>query len=453
MSLLGAWVYNILSVLFMFIFILLIAKFFLGWNIIKFRKKDYIIFSCAVLNIIFLALMCAFFYTAGLFKKPFYIFEIITDYLTTINITLFMQSIFKKGWLKSWVATIFLCMLFNFSEYIILIFLPGFQFHIAILHEFLLYILYSFLVTPLIEIILILLLSKTEAGRITRHRINNYNSSPKKNILLSLYPATIYIANTINSENLIINKYSASTIITILIINIILAYMEITEIQKQKLEAQQINIQQQNIYIKNLEEIQLEIHRFRHDYKNMMSGMYLSAKEGDIKAVQNFIQDMTSDFEHQAGSQIHKFTQLGNIHIMELKGLLLNKMELMKSKHIKCELEVLRPLLYTTLHGTDLCRCFGILIDNAIDEVCGKQNAYVNIMISRQEGFTTFRVKNTLYSEIDFHKIWFEGYSTKGEGRGTGLANYKKILERYDNVFPHTSVQNGYFIQELKIQE
>ena len=49
MSLLGAWVYNILYILFMFIFILLIAKFFLGWNIIKFRKKDYIIFSCAVL--------------------------------------------------------------------------------------------------------------------------------------------------------------------------------------------------------------------------------------------------------------------------------------------------------------------------------------------------------------------------------------------------------------------
>ncbi len=106
---------------------------------------------------------------------------------------------------------------------------------------------------------------------------------------------------------------------------------------------------------------------------------------------------------------------------MELKGLLLNKMELMKSKHIKCELEVLRPLLYTTLHGTDLCRCFGILIDNAIDEVCGKQNAYVNIMISRQEGFTTFRVKNTLYSEIDFHKIWFEGYSTKAEVQGSQI--------------------------------
>ena len=71
MSLLGAWVYNILSVLFMFIFILLIAKFFLGWNIIKFRKKDYIIFSCAVLNIIFLALMCAFFLYCWTFQEAF----------------------------------------------------------------------------------------------------------------------------------------------------------------------------------------------------------------------------------------------------------------------------------------------------------------------------------------------------------------------------------------------
>lgn len=61
MSLLAAWVYNILSTLFMFIFILLIAKLFLGWNIIKPSKKDYIIISCAVLSIIFPALMGAFF--------------------------------------------------------------------------------------------------------------------------------------------------------------------------------------------------------------------------------------------------------------------------------------------------------------------------------------------------------------------------------------------------------
>lgn len=390
MSLLQALVYNLLASLFTFTFIFLIAKFFLGWNVIKPRKKDYILFSFIVLSIIFSDLTGAFFYTAGLFKKPFYIFEIILDYLVTIIETLFLHSIFKKGILNSWVATIFLCMLLNFSEYIILIFLPEFQFHVAILYEFLLYILYSFLATPLVEIIVILLLFQTKAGRIIKHRINNCSSNPEKNILLSMYPAIKYIAHIINSENLIINKSAASAVITVLIMSIILAYMEIPEIQRQKLEAQQISIQQQSIYIKNLEQMQLEIHRFRHDYKNMMSGIYFSAKEGDTKSVQNFIQDMASDFEHQAGSQIQKFTQLGNIHLMELKGLLLHKMELMQQEHIQYELEVFRPLTDTHFRATDLCRCFGILIDNAIDEVRGKENAYINIMVSCQDGFTTF---------------------------------------------------------------
>ena len=55
------------------------------------------------------------------------------------------------------------------------------------------------------------------------------------------------------------------------------------------------------------------------------------------------------------------------------------------------------------------------------------------------EEWTTFRVRNTLFHTVDFSKIWESGYSTKGAGRGIGLASYKKILE------------DGDFIQELRI--
>ena len=55
-------------------------------------------------------------------------------------------------------------------------------------------------------------------------------------------------------------------------------------------------MQQQNAYIESLEKLQSEMRRFRHDYKNMMSGMYLQAKEGNMEAVQNFIQDMKIGF-------------------------------------------------------------------------------------------------------------------------------------------------------------
>ena len=74
-------------------------------------------------------------------------------------------------------------------------------------------------------------------------------------------------------------------------------------------------------------------------------------------------------------------------------------------------------------------------------------------MISSQNGYTTFRVKNTLYTSLDFHKVGTPGYSTKGKDRGIGLDNYKKILGRYEKTLPLTTIQDGYFIQEIKIQE
>ena len=104
-----------------------------------------------------------------------------------------------------------------------------------------------------------------------------------------------------------------------------------------------------------------------------------------------------------------------------------------------------------------MCRCLGILIDNAIDEVQGKKGKkpkpQIHIMISSQEECTTFQVRNPLYSNIDFHKIWQQGYSTRGADRGIGLASYKSILEHYENVFSLATIRDGYFIQELNHHE
>ena len=114
---------------------------------------------------------------------------------------------------------------------------------------------------------------------------------------------------------------------------------------------------------------------------------------------------------------------------------------------------MLKPFESTRIRSTDLCRCLGILLDNAMEEVQGRKDGQIHIMISSQSGYTTFRVKNTLHSTVDFHRIGTPGYSTKGKGRGIGLDNYKNILGKYDKTLPLTTIQDGYFIQELKVQE
>jgi sensor histidine kinase YesM len=244
-----------------------------------------------------------------------------------------------------------------------------------------------------------------------------------------------------------------STMLFILILYLIFVYDGLREQQKKRIEEQNVSLRQQEVYIESLEGLQREVRRFRHDFKNMMSGMYMQAKEGDLEAIQSYIQEMTSDFDMQVGSQIRIMNQLANIRVAEVKGLFLEKIKVMQEEEIHCELEVLKPFEKTGLRSTDLCRCLGILLDNAMEEVRGKKDGKIHVMISSQSGCTTFRVKNTMHSSVDFHKIGTLGYSTKGENRGIGLANYKKILERYDRILPLTTIQDGFFIQELKVQE
>ena len=216
---------------------------------------------------------------------------------------------------------------------------------------------------------------------------------------------------------------------------------------------QQISLMQQSAYIEQMEQIQTEVRRFRHDFKNMMAGMYLQAGEGDLNAVQRFIQEMTEDFDRQAGSQIRLMNQLANVHITEVKGLLLEKLLQMQKAEVACELEVFRPLEGTRIRSVDLCRCLGILLDNAVEEVCGRKDGYIHVMISSQEYCTTFRVKNTLYGMVDLGRLGMEGYSTKGEGRGLGLPGYQRILADCPGVSCSTSWAAGIFVQELTVED
>lgn len=60
-------------------------------------------------------------------------------------------------------------------------------------------------------------------------------------------------------------------------------------------------------------------------------------------------------------------------------------------------------------------------------------------------------VKNPVAFPVPLKEIWQEGYSTKGTGRGLGLASLKCIVKSYENVYVSTFLENGCFVQEIKI--
>ena len=239
-------------------------------------------------------------------------------------------------------------------------------------------------------------------------------------------------------------------ILTVLFLFLLL-YVTFYTRHKQKEELQDMILMQQQMYIGSLEELQKEVRMYRHDYKNMISGVVLKAKEGNTEGVMQFLEDTVDSFEATLGRQILQTTHLANLHQAELKSLILSKLARMQELGICCRLEVMRPVKEPAMNAMDLNRCVGILVDNAIEAASDQKDGKVTLVFSQQEEGLTILVGNTIQKDVDVKKIFQEGYSTKGKNRGLGLASLERILKKYENAASMTRVQGKELIQELKI--
>lgn len=221
-------------------------------------------------------------------------------------------------------------------------------------------------------------------------------------------------------------------------------------IQEENEKAQNNIIAHQKTYIQNLEEIQKDVRLYRHDFKNMMSGMYLDIKEGKTEALEQYMQNMLNEFDQNIGSKIQTANQIMNLEIIELKGLLMTKISQMLSLNIPYHIEVLYPVRKCAMKTQDLLRCVGILTDNAM-EAARNAGGSVDIIITAQNNSVVLLITNPVTAEPDMNKIWQKGYSTKGNNRGLGLYSYREITGQYPQVSCSTFCREGRFCQELRI--
>lgn len=411
------------------------------------------IFGSLMLFIVVCSLSATIFYKSGLFSVPHNGGEMIYAYIQIAGFMLVLRTIYRKPFGDCLAAAVFMAILYDVGWNLADIFSPNKIYNLSLMADRREYLFHEWIMTPLCLVLVIVLLHKTNARELFAQWEEQKPKIPVL-VFLGLYPILSQIVQeTVDLSGREVGYNPATAMILLLVVYMIFMYTGREGVQQKRIEDQEVSLKQQGAYIENLEGLQREVRKFRHDFKNMMSGMYLQAEEGNLEAIQSYIHEMTDDFDLQVGSQIRLMNQLANIRVTEVKGLFLEKMKTMQEEEIHWELEVLKPFEKTRFRSTDLCRCLGILLDNAMEEVRGRKDGKIHIMISSQSGYTTFRVKNTLYSAVDFHKIGTPGYSTKGKNRGIGLDNYKKILGKYETTLPITTIQDGYFIQELKIQE
>lgn len=416
----------------------------------SYRAKSLLL---ALLLALIMAILGAISFRIGAWQWIYGTGALIWVYFVMASEVLLLRILYRVPLRECGLAVLMSEMLYSYGEILAELYAYGKVYNLSIASERRSYLFWFFVITPACLLLCGLVIYKSGAWKIYRQWMEQDEKNKGILALLVFYPILHFMLDAVTDNEKTGWVSLLLPVSLLLVIHMIFVYVGRDWQQKQYIAAQQLSIRQQTVYIEKMEQIQSELRGFRHDFKNMMAGMYLQAKEGDLEAVQAFIQEMTEDFDRQVGDQVRLLNQLANIHMVEVKGLLLEKLGQMQKDEIRCELEVLRPFEGTRMRSTDLLRCLGILVDNAVDEVRGKKDARIHLMISSQNGCTTFRVKNTLYGTVDFQSLGTEGYTTKGAGRGIGLESYRKILGKYDFVFPFTAIQDGFFVQELKIQE
>lgn len=247
--------------------------------------------------------------------------------------------------------------------------------------------------------------------------------------------------------------YYILVVVLVLVIIGLIVYLARRFDDSRTLRMQQDVIAQQQLYEQSLEDIRREARAFRHDYKNLLAGLSQQLGEGRLDALRSTLSELDADFDRRLGENIQLSIQTGNLRLPQVRSLLLSKLADMRGKGVACRLEALYPVEAVGMNVWDFVRCLGVLVDNAAEAALDTELPWVEIILLAQDGRVFLRVSNPYANPIDPAKIWDEGWSTKGAGRGLGLAGYQRIVANYPNASACTGWASGVFVQELTVED
>lgn len=226
---------------------------------------------------------------------------------------------------------------------------------------------------------------------------------------------------------------------------------------RQKLQEQldfQQALQLKNLedYSNQIEDLYREVRGFRHDYANLLTTLRLGIEENDMLQIKDVYQSVLKDSHKRLRASKYDIGRLANIDNSALKSLLSSKFFQAHDNHISVSLEVPEMIKPQGMEIVDFITIVSILFDNAIEATIDSNTPRVTLAFLMVDNKQMFIIENTTKEEaVDLSKLYFFGYSSKGDNRGVGLYNVMNILERYPHVSLNTTSASYLFCQSLEI--
>ncbi|MCL2866094.1 MAG: GHKL domain-containing protein [Lachnospiraceae bacterium] len=222
---------------------------------------------------------------------------------------------------------------------------------------------------------------------------------------------------------------------------------------KSKYVLQQKEDEQKNLlfYMDEIEQQQFAIRKFKHDQQNLFSALDVFVQEKDWDGLLQFYPKVKASSESITKNEFN-LEGLANIKVREVKSIFTAKLAM--AQHLKLEVKFEAGEEIDEIMGDSvtLVRMFGIILDNAIEELQSLGTGQLLVGCFKVEGSVNVVVQNTCRSDIPpLRQLQQTGYSSKGEGRGLGLSNLYELTNALPNVVLLTNIESGYFTQTLII--
>ncbi|WP_204171837.1 GHKL domain-containing protein [Staphylococcus sp. GDY8P100P] len=240
-------------------------------------------------------------------------------------------------------------------------------------------------------------------------------------------------------------------IITIAILIVTVSFSIIREIQYKR---NMKEIENYYKYTLQIEKINNEMRKFRHDYVNILTTMSDYIRENDMAGLRSYFNDEILPMQDSMQMNTVKINGTENLRVREIKGLLTTKILQAQEKNISISIEVPEPIEKINMPIIDLSRVIGIILDNAIEASESiTEDALIRVAFFKNSDISvTFIVMNKCEDDIPrVHTLFQENFSTKRGNRGLGLFTLKEITDSNANVLLDTTIENGYFVQKVEI--
>ena len=224
------------------------------------------------------------------------------------------------------------------------------------------------------------------------------------------------------------------------------------ELQEKVVLQKEIQLQNLSNYSQQVEGLYQEIRSFRHDYANILSSLKIGIDQKDINLVSQVYDSVLKNSGEKLKGKRFDVAHLRNINDLALKSLLLSKLSEAQNLSVPVSLEIGEQFSIKNMEQIDFLTITSILLDNAI-ESAAEGGIAVCFLEDTEWNKLVMIVKNsTLEREIELRDIFKRDNSSKGVGRGIGLANVRRILKSYPNVCLKTTSKNYVFTQILEIE-